>query len=195
MNKRELEETLRSEKDQTEFSFLENKVILKKTYELPVEIGNFKAFLKTEIVEGDIPWLVGTDSLRKMGAIIDLEKEVMIASKLKNQQLQLKLNNMGHTMIPLRKNEQGSLIWIERQSKLWIENEKEWKQHCLRLHLQFGHGSYSKLETMLLKALKGDMTFDKYRKERLKILKRICEECTVCVKYGRTPSRPSVGLH
>src|SRR5215469_4089508 len=97
-------------------------------------------------------------------------------------------------MIPLRKNEQGSLIWIERQSKFSIENEKEWKQHCLRLHLQFGHGSYSKLETMLLKALKGDTTFDKYRKERLIILKRICEECRVCVKYGWTPSRPSVGL-
>ena len=101
---------------------------------------------------------------------------------------------MGHATIQLRKNEQGNLIWIERQSKLWLENEKEWKQHCLRLHLQFGHGSYSKIETMLIKALKDDRTFNKYKKERLNILKKICEEWTVCVKYGRTPGKPTVGL-
>ena len=99
MNKRELKETFRSEKrSEGVFFFGKQKVISKKTYELPVEIGNFKALLKTEIVEGDIPWLVGTDSLRKIGAIVDLEREVMIASNLKNQQLQLKLN-MGHNII------------------------------------------------------------------------------------------------
>ena len=63
---------------------------------------------------------------------------------------------MGHATIPLRKNEQRNLIWIERQSKLWVENEKEWKKHYLKLHLQFGHGSYSKIEAMLGKVLKDD---------------------------------------
>ena len=104
MNKRELEETLLSEKkSEGVFWFGKQKVISKKTYDLPVEIGNFKALLKTEIVEGDIPWLVGTESLRKMGAIINLEKKVIIVSNLKNQHLPLKLNNMGHAMMQLRK--------------------------------------------------------------------------------------------
>ena len=43
--------------------------------------------LKTEIVDGDVPWLVGTESLRKMRVIIDLVKEVLILSKLKNHHL------------------------------------------------------------------------------------------------------------
>src|SRR5215469_9865901 len=100
MNKRELEETLRSEKkSEGIFGFGKQKVTSKKTFELPIEIGNLKVFLKTEIVDGDIPWLVGTESLRKMKAIIDLEKEVIILSKLKNHHLELKMNNMGHATI------------------------------------------------------------------------------------------------
>ena len=83
-------------------------------------------------------------------------------------------------------------MWIEKQSKLWIENEKEWKKHCLNLHLQFGQASYSKI-VMLNKVLKEDQTFNKFKKKRLSMLKKICEECTVCIKYGRTTNQKVFG--
>ena len=60
-----------------------------------------------------------------MGAVIDLKKEVVRLSNLKDYNLKLKINNMGHVTIPLRKNEQGKLIWLERQTKESIKDEKE----------------------------------------------------------------------
>jgi len=119
MKTEELNETIQTEKKSIGiFWFGKQKVTSKRTFDLPIEIRNLKVSLKTEIVDGDVLWLVGTESLSKMGAIIDLEKEVVILSKLKNHHLELKMNDMGHATIPLRKNERGNLIWIERQSKL-----------------------------------------------------------------------------
>jgi len=46
---------------------------------------------------------------------------------------------------------------------------------------------------MLNTALKEDQTFNKYKKERLSMLKKICEECTVCIKYGRTTNQKVFG--
>ena len=59
--------------------------------------------------------------------------------------------------------------------------------------MQFGHGSYSKIVAMLNKALKENQTFNKYEKERLSMLKKISEECTVCIKYGRTTNQKVFG--
>ena len=83
----------------------------------------------------------------------------------------------------MRNNDQENLMWIERQSKLWLEDEKEWK-HCLKLHLQFGHGTYSKIETMLNKALRDDPTFNKYKKERLNVLKKSVTNAQCVLSMG-----------
>jgi len=47
---------------------------------------------------------------------------------------------------------------------------------------------------MLNKPLKEDKTFNVCKRESLSMYKKICEECTVCIKYGRTSSKPTVGL-
>ena len=69
MKRKELNETIQTEnKSVGVFWFGIQKVTSKRTFELPIEIGNLKVSLKTEIVDGDIPWLVGTESLKKNGS-------------------------------------------------------------------------------------------------------------------------------
>ena len=53
------------------YVFGEREYKCHRKFLIPIVIGNHKALLETEIVEGNIPWLVGTVVLDKLGARID----------------------------------------------------------------------------------------------------------------------------
>ena len=44
---------------------------------IPVNLGGRKVGLTTEVVEGDIPWLLGKKTLKQMKAILDLGRGLL----------------------------------------------------------------------------------------------------------------------
>lgn len=71
-----------------------------KTINIPCQINKRNFKIKTEVVDGDIPWLIGKDTMARMGMIIHIEEKMATISKL-HTQISLQENIRGHFKINL----------------------------------------------------------------------------------------------
>lgn len=72
----------------------------KRKLRFPVYLGKTRVYIDTEIIDGNIPWLIGTRVLRKLGALIDTDNMELRCQKiLKNERIKIKENNIGHIYI------------------------------------------------------------------------------------------------
>ena len=55
------------------FNFGETSYKSKGVMEIPVTWNDKKFYLKTEILEGDIPWLVGKTAMHNLGMVLNLK--------------------------------------------------------------------------------------------------------------------------
>ena len=67
------------------------------------------------------------------------------------------------------------------------ENYKLKNNITIKLHWQFSHSSFEKLLNSAQDPLQSD-------KELKELIKKVNDECTVCIKYRKTPQRPIVFL-
>ncbi|KAB7501538.1 hypothetical protein Anas_13330 [Armadillidium nasatum] len=93
------------------------------------------------------------DNLDIISAIVDTEcKHPIIKEKIP-----INIENKGHIRIKLRGIKNRENVWLTLKETNSILNEEKWKKACWRLHLQFGHCGFDKLQQMISKA---DFIFD-----------------------------------
>ncbi len=155
---------------------------------IPAIIGQTKCHIETEVVAADIPLLLSKTSLKRSGAVLDLQNDKAIMFK---HPVTLELTSSGHYCVNLlhRDLSYGTEKCSEDEVLIVTENmtTKEKKRVLLKLHKQFGHASVDILEKLL--ASSGN-----YDEECIVILKDMVDSCETCVRYSRPKPKPAVGL-
>ena len=172
------------------FYFRETPYMSRGILKLPCQIGEHKFYIKTEILKGDIPWLIGRETMENMDMVNNVKKEKVKLGELNGMEAKIRIDNKGHlrlgmgieTADKIWKGEEWSEIRGERHKKLW------------KLHLQFGHPGWERLWRLLEEA-NGNYEEDKEKGNLIKKeLQEVSEGCETCLKYKKTPARPVVGL-
>lgn len=94
------------------FTFGKTEYKETKLLKLPCWIGNNKFFIKTVMVEGDIPWLIGRENMEKMEMEIKLKEKVAIIRDLGGISVIIKQDSGGHIKIPLGRKLAKEHVWI-----------------------------------------------------------------------------------
>ena len=171
------------------FRFGETTYKAIKILKIPCRIKDVEVEIETTVVEGDIPWILGRNSISDLEIIIDIRKNEV---RMKGERISCNMIGDGHMRMKLRrrKKELSKEWWV----KEWIKDEAKWKQAGRKLHLQFGHGSGEKLEKIVKEAFRNRTEEQKRVGEFCKVLKRTCEECEICRRLKRNPKKPIVGM-
>ena len=111
----------------------------KGVIEITVTLKGRNFYLRTVILEGDIPWLIGKKTISNMGMMINLKEDNVSIGVLGGTEVNLIEGKQGHLRIP-RKVEEKLLLegWKGK-------SQKEIKGVIMKLHLQFGHKSGDKI--------------------------------------------------
>ena len=174
------------------FSFGDTTYTSKRELELPVWISRKKVYIRTYVVDGEVPWLIGRTTMQNLRMKLDLEREEVEIVDIK-ETVKLRVDNSGHLRIKLGRKMNSDEVWTEN---LLGDSRQERRNKLRKLHLQFGHPGQEKLTSLLEEAWKTG----KYGTgcDQLVVLKeeikQISEECEICQKFRKTPPRPVVGL-
>ncbi len=189
------------------FKFGDGRVIHStKKVNIPAMIGQTRCQIETEVVPADIPLLLSKMSLKRAGAVLDIENDKAMMFK---QLVRLELTSSGHYCVNLR--EESNPAWIEARKENDIltvteskgeseaqneddiltvtENMTTREKHkvLLKLHKQFGHASVEKLQKLLVAAGNNDS-------ECIKILEDIVTHCETCIRHSKPTPKPAVAL-
>ena len=175
-----------------EFRFGESKYGCTRELEIPVWIKGEKIYLRTFVVEGDIPWLIGRTTLQKLKVSLDLERDVADIKEL-GMKVQLRTDRVGHLRIALGRRLRKEEVWGEN---LAGTGKEELRRKLRKLHLQFGHVGQEKLIELLEDAgqLEKNNRENQEMRELRQEVKKISNDCITCKKFRKTPARPVVGL-
>lgn len=168
------------------FKFGDGQVVYStKMVKIPAKIGDTKCAIETEVVPSDIPLLLSKASLKKAGAVLNLENDTAVMFK---QPIALELTSSGHYCINIQNTESPSEAYENVVLAITEGMTKEQKHKALlKLHKQFGHASTDKLNKLLSNAGNTDG-------ECTAILADIVAKCEICLKYSRAKPKPAVGL-
>ena len=188
------------------FKFGDGRVIHStKKVKIPAMIGQTRCQIETEVVPADIPLLLSKTSLKRAGAVLDIENDKAIMFK---QPVKLELTSSGHYCVNLRDESspvegeiqnENDILTVTESEENEIPNENdiltvtenmttEKKQKVLlKLHKQFGHASVDRLQKLLASSGNND-------NECTTILKDIVAHCETCIKYSKPTPKPAVGL-
>ena len=159
-----------------------------KSMKIPAVIGQTKCHIETEVVPVDIPLLLSKASLKRAGAVLDIEHDKAVMFK---QPVKIELTSSGHYCVNLKPedNPEESEIHDEEEILTVTGNmtTQEKQKTLLKLHKQFGHASVEKLKRLMDSAGNRD-------DECIGILKNIVSNCETCIRYSRPKPKPAVGL-
>ena len=173
------------------FHFGESSYKSRGVVEIPVSIKGRKFYLKTEIVEGDLPWLIGKKTMKRLRMDICLERDTVTIGLLGGMVVNLREDKQGHYTIPLRKGIRKEEILLEG----WRgKSNREIKGIIMKLHLQFGHGSGEKIWNLTEAANWSDGLTKEGREEVKKLVTDLIACCEVCRRYKRNPAKPVVSF-
>lgn len=170
--------------------FGESSYKSKGVVEIPVTVKNKKFYLKTEILEGDIPWLIGQKTLSNMGMMLNLGKKTVSIGVLGGMEIRLRVDKRGHLRFPIQRREMEEL-WLEGWKG---KSPREIKGAIMKLHLQFGHGSGEKIWKLTEEAQWSKGLNEKDKGEIKELMTGLIDSCKTCMKYKRNPAKPVVGF-
>ena len=145
---------------------------------IPCYIGGKRCFVKTDVVDSDIPLLLGKPSLQRAGVKMDFGTGKVSAFGVA---LELEHSTVGHFVIPLTKQEEV-FVWFSSESSPDVLEKK-----AIKLHKQFGHCRSDRL----IELIRNSGTKNKQLEE---IIRTVSSNCEVCLKFRKTPSAPVVAL-
>jgi hypothetical protein len=176
-----------------------------KQVNLPVNIGGIHARVRTDVIDGEIPFLLSKSSLKEAEAVLDFVNDVLVVTG--GRKIQLEHTSNGHYAIPIGSKEValfgGSTSHIE--DAVFTEKENpfivymnyeqistgdisEKRAIAKKLHLQFGHPVDSnKLKSLCQDAGVTDESF-------LHAIDDVTEACNTCSRFRKAKSRPVVSL-
>ena len=153
---------------------------------LPCRLAGNDVKIVTDVVNSEIPLLLSKNAMKKSSVKLDFGKDSLF---MFGKKLRLHCTTSGHYFVPLGRPGGGSDTSVVLFSTSHIEqkSEKEKKQVALKLHKQFSHPSEGKLMSLVTNSGIKDRVF-------LKSIEEVSENCDLCQRYKRTPSRPVVGF-
>lgn len=155
----------------------------KGEFKLPAVIAGKEVFIRTDVVDSDIPLLLSRRAMKTAGVKMDLESDTaMIFGK----DVALNLTTSGHYCIPIDRAEK---ILAEEVFSVKLGEMKSQERYntLLKLHRQFAHPPLKKLKALMQDAGQWEEDFQG-------MLEDIGKTCNLCKRYMKTPPRPAVGL-
>jgi hypothetical protein len=168
-----------------------------KSVRIPCVIKGMRILILTEIVRGNVPWLIGCETLERLGVSIDLAEGRVRLGALGGVIIPYSRgsgSHKNHICIELIKGITNDQIWFGNLEKEWLKDKKLRRQRLKKIHLQFGHGNWKKVFDLLCGAYERANLGKTLLGEIEEELKDISEQCDVCQRYKVTPARPVVGL-
>ena len=150
---------------------------------IPTLIGNRKVNIEVDVVECDIPLLIGKPSMKRLKMVIDFVNNKATAL---GQIIKLRTTKSGHYCIPLSCYVDSCNIVIDSTGLLGTTKEEK-KKRAKKLHRQLCHASFDRLKTLLRQSGCED-------KEFYRIVQETCADCFFCNKYKKPFPKPIVGF-
>ena len=158
-----------------------------KCVKFPVTIGkNIRAFVEADVVDNDLPLLLSTASMKTAGMLLDLAHGCCV---ILGETVKLKVTSTGHLCLPLTCMRLDSSVpnVILHVKTLSQCSHVEKKKKAMKLHRQFCHASKEKLVSLVKSSHYDDSEF-------LELIKEVCDNCEICLKFKKPPLRPVVGM-
>lgn len=152
-------------------------------YNLPAVVAGKEVFIKTDVVESDIPLLLSRKAMKTAGVKMDLETDT---ARIFGKDVALNLTTSGHYCIPIDRAEKMSVEQVFAVNFEQMDCKERYKT-LIKLHRQFAHPPLKKLKALLQDA-------GQWKEDYQEILEDIGEKCNLCKRYMKTPPRPAVGL-
>lgn len=175
---------------QTCFKFGDgNKIRSLKKVKFPAYIAENKFLIEADVIPNDIPLLLSKDSMKKCSANLNFHNDSITIFGTK---VPLSTTSSGHYLISIGNTDvkfsdsQIKTILFSSQFEKADENERF--KIAEKLHKQFGHTRSHKLKAICADAGIDDQNF-------LKMFKKIEDDCEICFRKQRGPSRPVVGFN
>lgn len=161
--------------------------------EIPCIVGKNreKIYIKTTILKGDIPWLIGRETMENLKMVIDVGRNVVRCEALEGVEINVRKDERGHLKLALGRKLEKEEVWLNMTD---ITSEERLRK-LQKLHLQFGHPGWERLFRLIEEARKEYEEWDNGDLEQVRNeIKTMTEKCGVCLRYKKTPARPVVGL-
>ena len=157
---------------------------------IPVQIGEKRVMLETDVIDNKIPLLFSKSAMKKAETVIDFKLDKV---SMFGKNIELIFTSTGHYVVPLNRNcwraHSSSIdndIFIS--SSIDIPAAKSDKQKiAMKVHKQFSHAYGSRLKKLFED---GGVTDN----EMLKIISEIDDKCDTCMKFKKPPLKPVVCL-
>ena len=154
-----------------------------KRVKIPVNIVGVKTFVKTDVVDCAIPLLLSKESMKKAKVKLNLENDTAV---ILGKTIKLTCTASGHYRVPLLESQLTPSTDVIMFTIAGDEKEK--KKKIQKLHHQFGHPSCKRLTQLFTDAGVSDEMCFVYAEE-------VSNNCEICFKYKKTPSRPVVAMN
>ena len=161
------------------FKFGDGKSSSLKKVRLPAFIAGMTGQIDTEVVPCDIPLLLSRNSMQKSNTKLDFAKNSV---NMFGKDIELSFTSSGHYCI-LLPHPQPNIFF----SLLESATPEEKMKIATKLHKQFSHAPYDKLQELLREGGTTD-------KELLKMIEAVKISCETCQRYKKPPLRPIVSL-
>ncbi|XP_071118367.1 uncharacterized protein [Haliotis cracherodii] len=158
------------------------KSIAKVTF--PCEIAGVNCTITTDVVQSDIPLLLGKPAMKAAKVVLDLEND---RASIFGKEINLQCTSSGHYCIPILHSTMHVNQTFEVLYSQSMQSRQEKKKKILKLHRQFAHPSSRRLLMLLEDAGIKDDT-------NQALVDEVAQECDVCLKFKKTPARPVVSL-
>ena len=178
-------ERVKSEGSKKTFTFGGGEVLPSLgSFEIPATIAEKKIMIKTDVVDSNIPLLLSKDTMKKASVKLDLENDM---AEIFGSNVLLNETSSGHYCIPIR-NEVAEAGVLESVNEVCLGSSEKVKYKALvKLHRQFAHPSQGKLKALLQDA-------KIWNQDIAEKIAKIYDQCEICKRHGKTPSRPVVAL-
>ena len=167
------------------------KVHSHQTAVIPAMIGNHKIFIKTDIINADIPLLLSKTAMKRAQIQLNFKNDTIT---FLGEEIPLQTTSNGLYYLPITTPKQ-LINRLSSTSKgnpliLNVTNSKTNKEIAVKLHRCFAHPS----EDKLLKLVNNAGSKWANNKDLKEEIRKISKECKVCQLYKRPPPRPVVSL-
>ena len=173
------------EKSNTSFKFGDGSVIKSlKTVIFPAVLAGEKCKIKTDVIDSDIPLLFGKPSMKKAKVKIDMEND---CASVCGKHVDLQCTSSGHYCIPISDFEEGNkqIHQVLVMEGWGYMDQDHIENQAGKLHKQFGHPSSKRLIQLLKDGGINDKNYFDF-------VEKNSDECEICKKFRRTPSKPVV---
>ena len=151
---------------------------------LESESGSEMQYVDSYVIQADVPFLLGLNTMKEWKALMDMEIEQMVFRAF-SASVKMKRNIGGHMTVPLQKIR----WWSPSATVLFMNAEKDVCsfEKIKKVHVNTNHKSE---ENMIHAYKQANLLTDTVRKS----IKKVCDNCLICQKYKKSQVKPKVAL-